>query len=68
MKIATNPTSEKCPRCNNPVRVQLVMGAKYCWNCGCRLDKVKLRDISKDEQDEFIKKCLKILNNLKQKG
>lgn len=59
--------SEKCPRCKNPVRVQLVMGAKYCWNCGCRLDQVQLKDISKEEQNKFIKQCIKLLNSYKSK-
>ena len=61
MKNLMDNSSEICPRCQYPVRVQLVMGAKYCWNCGCRLDQVKLKDISKEEQDEFVKKCLRLL-------
>jgi len=60
--------SETCPRCGKPVRVQLVMGAKYCWNCGCRLDQVELKKFSKKEQDEFIKKCIKFLNEHKLEG
>jgi hypothetical protein len=67
-KVSKEATTELCPRCKNPVRVQLVMGAKYCWNCGCRLDQVVLKNFSKEEQDEFIKKCLKVLNKVKVKG
>jgi hypothetical protein len=65
MRVMTGKTFEKCPRCNNPVRVQLVMGAKYCWNCGCRLDQVTLKNYSKEEQNAFIKKCLELLKECK---
>lgn len=58
---------EKCPRCELPVRVQLVMWAKYCWHCGCRLDQVQLKNISKEEQDEFVKEYLALLNSYKTK-
>jgi hypothetical protein len=64
MKVSQEPDTELCPRCKNPVKIQLVMGARYCWNCGCRLDQVKLQDISKEEQDEFIKKCLNLLKKV----
>lgn len=64
MMVSKESTTEVCPRCKYPVRVQLVMGAKYCWNCGCRLDQVKLKGFSKEEQDAFIRKCLKLLKKV----
>lgn len=47
-----------------------MLGAKFCPFCGCRLDKVELKGITKGEQDDFIRKCLKLLdeNNWSLKG
>ena len=69
MEVFNNcPEIEKCPRCDTPVRIQLCMGAKYCWHCGCRLDKVELKGVSEEDKDEFLQKCLKLLKKHSWKG